>query len=558
MKLRPAILPGLVLLASLLLMLGSARRASMTVDEAHYIGVGRYLAEKGDWGLKGALLHPPLPYYLNSVLLAGVPVSDSAWAAPHQDDRGRALVRSLPGDRVLLLTRLPTILLTLALFLILYIEANRAFGGVAALFALLLAAFEPNLLAHGALATPDLPVTALAFLAAARFRRLREKPDAGNVLLAGTALGLALLSKYSALLLVLALPIAALADGAGRRFFFRVPLVLLAAFVVVHAAYAPRLLHGGGSPFGSMLLPPPYEDGVRYQARANQGHHAFFMGQISDRGWRAYYPVAFLVKTPLPFLLLAAAGAGLLVRRRRRGDLAWLLVPPLLFFLFFVFASRINIGVRYVLPAHPFLAALGGLAAASAWEGGRRFRAAVAALALWYALGTGIAYPHFLSYFNEAAGGPEGGARLLADSNIDWGQDLPGLRDFLGGRSAYLAYFGNDDPARYGISYRFLPGWIYSPPPRVYDESLRVRPKPELVAVSRMLMQGVWLPEPDLYRWLEEFPRVGTIGHSILVYDITGDPAAHERLAGAYKKAGHLKLFQDELVLQYQAEKRRK
>jgi hypothetical protein len=71
-----------------------------------------------------------------------------------------------------------------------------------------------------------------------------------------------------------------------------------------------------------------------------------------------------------------------------------------------------------------------------------------------------------------------------------------------------------------------------------------------------MVMHGVRLPDPDLYRWLEECPRVGNIGHSILVYDISGHPEAHEKLARAYRMAGRRELFRDELLLGTQ--KRRK
>jgi 4-amino-4-deoxy-L-arabinose transferase-like glycosyltransferase len=550
MERRRALFIAAALLASAIFLAGAARRQSLTVDEAHYIGVGKHLVETGDWGLKGALLHPPLPFYLSSVLLFGVEIPESVWRAPHQDERGRALCRALPGNRALLLSRIPGIALTLLLFGLVFAEARRAFGKRAGLLAVLLAAFEPNLLAHGSLATPDLPLAALFFLAVLRVRRLREEGSARNTAIAGAALGLAFLSKYNALLLLAIVPIAALADRAPPRFFVRLVLAFLAALLVLYAAYLPLAVRGGKPFLGERLLPRPYEEGIEFQRRANTGHHAFFLGEISDQGWRAYYPVAWLVKTPIPFLLLFAIGAGLLLRERRRGDIAWFLLPPALFFLFFVFASRINIGVRYVLPVAPFFAAIGGHAAASAR--GKWSRRGVYALAIWLVAGTAAAYPHFLSYFNEAAGGPEGGARILADSNIDWGQDLPGLKDFLerkGYEGAYLAYFGNDDPERYGIRYRFLPGWIYSPPPRVYEESLLYHPDPEIVAVSRMLMQGVWLPDRDLYAWLERYPRIGTIGHSILVFDIRGDPEAHENLARAYRAAGHHALFRDEIVL---------
>ena len=561
MYLRSSLLPRLVPVAAVLLMIGSAAKMSLTVDEAHYIGLGKYLVETGDWGLKGAWLHPPLSFYANSALLFPRSVPDSVWNVPAQDGRGRALCRTMRGNRMLLVTRLPGILLAAALFLLVFREARRAFGPAGGGAALLLAAFEPNLLAHGSLATPDLPLAATFLWAVFRFRRAVVEGGARNVLLAGVALALALLSKYTAVLLVAILPATALGAGHTRRLVPRTLAVLAIALAVLHAGYVPFYLHGArsGPSLRDGILPGPYREGIDYQSRANAGHLAFFRGEISREGWRAYYPVALLAKTPIPLLLLAAAGAVGLARRKRRATASWLLVPPLLFLLFFVVESHIDIGVRYVLPVYPFLALLGGSAASRVT--GRCGAAVVGALLLWHVAGAAVAYPHFLSYFNEAVGGPEGGAAILSDSNIDWGQDLPGLGDFLerhGYEGCYLAYFGNGDPERWGIRFRYAPGWLYLPPRRLYDAGLLFHPDPELVAISRFVMQGVRFPNPKPYRWLERYPRVATIGHSILVYDIGGDPSAHDELARAYKMAGRLDYFRDELLVGMEEEKERR
>jgi len=532
---------------------------SPTVDEAHYVGIGKRLLEEGDWGVGGAILHPPLPYYLNSILLLPLSLPESAWNGVHPDERGRIFFRSQPDDRVIFLARLPVMAVTLLLFGLVYREARRLFGFRGGLLALVVAAFDPNLLAHGALATPDVPLTAAFFWAVLRFRRLHEEGGKRNAVLAGIALGLALTAKYSAILLLGIIPYIVLHRRGGKRSFLRLLPALAVAYLVLHIAYLPQHLHGrsGEHPLWHGVLPGPYGEGIEYQRLANAGHRAYFFGEISEEGWRAYYPVAFLVKTPVPFLVLAGMGIGLVLRRRKTAGAAWLLAPPIITFLFFVIVSRINIGLRYILPAYPFLALAAG--AVGGELGRRRTRWAATLLAAWLVIATIIAYPHFLSYFNEIAGGPEGGARILSDSNIDWGQDLPGLARFVeegGYPGVYLAYFGNADPERYGIRYRYLPGWLYKPPARVLEESVHFHPDPELVAVSRMVMHGVRLPDPDLYRWLEEYPRVGNIGHSILVYDIGGDPAAHEKLARAYKMAGRTDLFRDELLWSVRKERK--
>jgi hypothetical protein len=74
-------------------------------------------------------------------------------------------------------------------------------------------------------------------------------------------------------------------------------------------------------------------------------------------------------------------------------------------------------------------------------------------------------HPHYLAYFNELAGGPEKGYLHLSDSNVDWGQDLPALSQWLGehadaahGGELYFSYFGFDRPERWGIRARLSPG----------------------------------------------------------------------------------------------------
>lgn len=551
MTLRSRWIPAVVLLVAALLLIGSAANHSLTVDEAKYIGLGKRLLETGDWRTPAARLHPPLPYYLNSVLFFGRNIPDSVWNADHQDERGRELCRVFGGQKALLLARLPIISVTLLLLLLVYLEARRAFGPKGGTIALLLAAFDPELLAHGSLATPDLPLAATFLWAVLRFRRAAAHGGAKNLALAGVALGVALLSKYTAVLLFGILPVTALLAGARGRLAVRTPIVFAVALVVLHAGYLPFYLYGAEphAPFSRGVFPNPYGAGIEQQRAANEGHRSYFFGEIKEGGWVAYYPVALLVKTPIPLLLLAAAGAWLALRSRDRSRAAWLLAPPALLLLFFMFISRINIGVRYVLPVVPFFALLGGFAASRAettWRG-----RVVWVLVFWQIAAVAAAYPHFLTYFNEAAGGTNGGARVLADSNIDWGQDLPGLARWLDRRGAdgcYLAYFGNGDPSRYGIRYRFLPGWLYTLPMSAYRESVGYFPAPDLVAVSRMDLQGVWLPERDLYSWLEKYPRVASIGGSILVYDIGNDPDAHDRIAAIYKRAAKIDLFRDEMV----------
>ncbi len=528
---------------------------SPTVDETHYAGLGRYLAERGDWSLKGANLHPPLPYYLNSILLSGIEIPDEVWRASHQDERGRRLFGIGAGDDLLTRTRIPGMVLFLLLILLVWLEGRRLFGDRGGLFAAFFTALEPNLLAHAGVATPDLPLTIAFFWAVTRFWRYCTKGGWGNMAIAGVALGVALLTKYTALLLIGILPLMALTAFSHRRRLALFPGMCTIALLVLHVGYLPALLHGGDgeSPAIRSGLPAPYLEGINFQLGANSGHRAFFLGEVAEGGWLHYYPVALLAKTPLPLLLLGGAGFWMLfaVPLRRRHAVR-ILLPPLTLILFFMLISRINIGLRYLLPAYPFVALAAGHAAAELMKRpSKKFVLPTILLLAWMLLGTLRAWPHFIPYFNEAAGGSDGGVRLLADSNLDWGQDLPGLKKWLDDNryeGVYLAYFGNASPSRYGIQFRYLPGWLYTPRAAL-KEGVAFHPDPELLAISRSVYQGFWLPDPKLYHWLDDYPRVASIGHSIDVYNIGGDPAVHDKLALIYKRAGRQDYLRDELML---------
>jgi hypothetical protein len=196
---------------------------------------------------------------------------------------------------------------------------------------------------------------------------------------------------------------------------------------------------------------------------------AFLNGAYRTTGWPSYFLWTAALKSTVPFLLGCALGAGLLLRRwctgtvsRLRQDLYLTLPLAALFTVYGISAltSHLNIGERHLLPVYaPLFVALGALGT-GAWL---RRRAAVAAVALllgWHVVAAVRIAPHFLAYFNEFAGGPAKGRFHLTDSSLDWGQDLPGLKDWLeahaGSDPVYLSYFGAGEPGYYGIQARRL------------------------------------------------------------------------------------------------------
>jgi hypothetical protein len=181
--------------------------------------------------------------------------------------------------------------------------------------------------------------------------------------------------------------------------------------------------------------------------------------------------------------------------------------------------SRVNIGLRYLLPALPFVFVVAGSAAAhlvSRGGGGRRIAVVVLA---WYAGGTLWHHPHHLAFFNEIAGGPYGGYRYLVDSNLDWGQDLKRLAAFVRERGLpriRLSYFGTTPPEHYDIPHDLLPSVM-----RPFPERFVAHVAPgDTVAVSATNLQGAYFHRAvrELMDRLATSPLEGRVGPSLFVF----------------------------------------
>ena len=544
-------------LAFVLLCVGNLRRASATVDEANHLHAGYRALTEGDftWNTE----HPPLGKMLAALpLLATSP--DVRPEPPSVDARRRDPARareSFDGfvfrdngspEKILLLGRLPVVAIGLALCLAVGRVAQMRYGGAAGLLALLLAALDPNLLAHSGLVTTDVIVALFAFLSVVLFSRALDRRTLRADAAAGAVLGLALASKHTALLLLPLLPVLALVRslvsprGSRMRPFLSLGVGYAAAFLVLWASYGfetgpprfepekldavPRVagLRSLARALNESPLPmPSYLWGVRYNVGFSRqgGWPAFFLGHDSAAGgFLAYYPVALAVKTPLGTLALLAASFALRGRfrlsLRRDGDLL-LAATALLGAAVF---SRINIGLRHVLPVYPFLWVLASRVAPAVLESSRRApRLALGACVLALGTSTLASFPRFLSYFNEAAGGGEGGRRILLDSNLDWGQGLIELRETLAARGierVKLHYFGSAPPEAYGISWQ----------PMTREEELG--PAEGAFAVSVMSLANV-RSDPRRFAWLKEREPDVKVGHTIWLWDLRGGPGGSGR-----------------------------
>ena len=549
------------------LALHAMRTSSATFDEGTHLPAGYTHLVLGDHRLNPE--QPPLVKLLAAAPLLTVrpamKTDDRAWAGSRQWEFGRRFLYVWnDADRLLFLGRLPIVALASGLLAAVFLEARRRFGPGPAAAGLGLAALSPDVLAHGTLVTTDLGFALFFFLSVAAFARALERTTPGRLAAASLATGAAFATKFSAPILVPVLVLGGLVTalgggpmetalrgsarpvgGIGPR-LLRVGVLLavvgLATLAVVWASYGfrsalspdpavraalrapleapagglvPRAVAAAGE---AGLVPEDYARGFLFVMTHSESRRAFLLGELSDTGFPHYFLATFLLKTPVPLLLLAALALAR-APRLRRHDAAFLWLPVLVYVA--STASRgLQIGHRHLLPIYPFLFVAAGEAASGLWSWRRPLGVAAAALlGAWYAGGTLRNHPHHLAYFNEIAGGPANGWRVLVDSNLDWGQDLKRLATWMRTNRVSrikLSYFGSADPSYYGIDAEALPGYTAPHATRITRE---VRPG-DLVAASVTNLWGVYL-EPEDRALLARFrplEPIGRAGWSIRIY----------------------------------------
>ncbi|HEX2835484.1 MAG TPA: hypothetical protein VHW00_20905 [Thermoanaerobaculia bacterium] len=487
------------------LAIAGAREDSATIDEPAHIASGLIKLTQGRLAFYRA--QAPLMNVLDAAPLAiagyRVPANlpQRAWIAGHE-----LLYRSgYDARRMLLLARLPTIALLLALAFavsrfVFVVTSNPA----AATIAFALTGFCPNLLAHGRLATVDLGVACFLFIAAALFLRLLREPSTSIAIAGGLATACAIASKTSGALIVvffLALAIVRSRDAMKAKR----ALLVAAATAIASFALLYMLLARSFDPTLAFREYLAAIDIVRGLYARGYTLPQFLLGEFSRTGWPHYHVVAFLLKTTLPALLLTILTLVAAVKRRRFETLA-LLAFAMLFLAVSSF-SKLNLGLRHILPLYPFLYAAIAITLADA----SKKIAVPALLVAWHVVAALAAYPSYLSYFNPLIGSTRNADAFLIDSNLDWGQDLHRLARWSGAQPIRVHYFGGGD-----VAYEFGTRAQVWPAPR--PETL---PK-GLFAVSKHIYRITFMPGTretyDEYLRRSHATYVTTVGGSMDVY----------------------------------------
>jgi len=535
--------------------LSSSLKKSATYDEPIHIAAGLSYLETGRVVVSPE--HPPLLKELSALVLrqSGVhwPGTAAAAAAANGDSKlassvARSIIVDNGPDRVLFWARLPLILVATVLVFAIYMLGRRLAGEAVGVGAAFLCAFDPTVLAHSFLVTTDVGVATFLVLFMVALWDYANGPSLARAVVAGSALGAALAAKYSAVILP---PLAALLMLAAihwpnespqvtptaklrgdnerlestrnrllrlRIFAVGFLVMCVAAFLLLQVVYLfsrnPfQYLKGWGGIYGGHV----------------EGFQGYMAGRLASRFY-SYYAVAFLLKEPIATISLALIGLVLVVKDKTVRPLArtFLLLPPAVIVAGYTVMS-FNIGIRYLIPALPFAYLLGGAALAKMLRSTRRpIQLSAAGLCAWVLLAAVGIYPDHLSYFNEAAcvldepkklgldGGSRCGPTWLDDSNVDWGQGLKQLKDWLdrnaGGREVRLGYFGTVPPEAYGLRYVAMS-----------DEDLLDGNASGLYAVSAHIVAST--PAVALQsrgggaEWLKRMRPIAVVGHAFYIFE---------------------------------------
>jgi hypothetical protein len=529
---------GLICLASFSLMFWASRTDSAIDDELAHIPAGYGYVSQLDYRLNPE--HPPLVKALAMlpVLLLNptYPTSNPAWTTElnGQWDMGTAFLYQSGNDAnaIIQTARILPILLTILIIILIYLLARRLLGPWWALTPAFLFALDPTIIAHGHYVTTDLGATFGVILSTFFFLKFAEAPTTKNLWWAGLAFGVAQITKFSlplvtVLFIFLALVLWARDIGVKRRFswqglrwLWKVILIIVIGYVfIVYPVYFLFTVHypidrqvadtttiltsfaTGPTPAGQlchgmrcladadiwMAKNPVTRPYAQYLLgllmalqRSDGGNTIYFLGHVVNSGGWIYFPALFLLKEPIPTLIIIFLAFILafcwfikkLLKNRTfqnnaRGLIEYLQTHFMQFsmgsfiVLYWGYSmhSPLNIGIRHVLPTFPFIYIL----SAGIWKRwilNIKFLSAallkyilLIALPAWLTIETLFAAPYFLSYFNEFGGGVWGGYHYVTDSNYDWGQDLLRLQSFVNAHPEIdkiaVDYFGGGDPSYY-------------------------------------------------------------------------------------------------------------
>ena len=557
----------------------SIRNMSLTMDEKAHIPSGYSYLSMQDYRLNPE--HPPLAKDLSAIPLLflnlNFPTEHSSWTNDinGQWESGDQFIfkSGNDADQIIFWSRIPMILLLLLTGWFIFFWVKKLGGNKPALLALTLFSFSPSFLAHGRLVTTDIAAV-LGFLIATYFwLKFLKKPSAKNIFIAGIMLGIALCLKFSLVLLVPSLGIVTIVyawienkkiKNVLKYLGLSVVVGLVALILIIWPVYqfhitnypAERQLKDMQTILDDSFINDLFIQGAKNPiirpisqyafgvlmatSRVAGGNTVYFLGKVSGNAWKEYFPVMYLLKVPLSFHILTflvilfwifAIKKTNFFKKVGKRSKTWItnhLAEFSLLILFVVYwttsiTGNLNIGVRHILPTFPamyILISLGFFRSINRMKKQSKliFGCLFGALIAWYVISSILAFPNYISYYNELSGGSKNGYKVAVDSNYDWGQDLKRLTQFVEKNNIQeikVAYFGGDNP-EYRLGNKLKGTWINGGPE---ENKGWIAISATLLQENRAIPAAGYDKDTTSLSWLNNYEPI-RIGNSIFVYHI--------------------------------------
>jgi len=470
-------------------------------------------------------------------------------------------------QRILFRGRLMMVMLGLLTAACVFFWSRRLFGGEGGLVSLLFLATCPTFLSLSGIIGADMPAACLFLPTVWSYWTLLHKVTPFTLGTFGTTAGLLLLAKMSSLAFApVALVLLAVRVWVGRE--MRVNYVWNARHRVIGwvqqgtwlsaAAMASTLIVAGviWSGYGFRYAAAPADapgavlnwhqfDGqntaiLRFVSAARNGQWlpeaflfdlatltkltaartAYLMGAVSFDGWTFYFPFTFLAKSSWALIAAIVASVAIWVhsaKGTRRTEAPWSLydcAPLLCFitlFMGFSMMQKLNIGHRHIFPIYPFIFVLLGRLGVVYQNHALWPKLAVGAILAGAIVSAASAHPNHLVAISPLVGGPNKGYRLLVDSSLEWGQELPAVKRWQDAHAAeledatsgyYFSYFGTGDPESYGVTARRLHSFLD------WREPIHERLLPGVYLVSATMLEPVYYFSGNIHSFVGPWNQV--------------------------------------------------
>ena len=567
-----------------------AVRASVTVDELPHILAGHRHLQCGDYGINPE--HPPLAKMLAAVPLAFRTMNEPPWecgakmtSKPDSFTYGGRFLVENGVDNVVIPARLSIALLSLLLAAAVFLAAWEMFGRAESLVALALLAFEPSLIGHGSIVTTDMAISATAFIAVYALYRFCRKRNWRTIFGVCAAFGLMLAAKHSAVFFVGILFALLTADAVlfgqnetppARR--LRRQTAFFAAFVlaglfVLWAFYGFRYyaipsatgssvsiaeyIKENGRPESveslpakitelvsrTHILPESYTLGMA-DVIAWGSRNTFIFDRSYPTGKWFYFPVALTVKSSIALLLLLPIGfISVFFNREKRREMLFLLLPPLVFFGI-ASSSGFTTGIRHILPTYAFFIVIAAVGAVWLCRKISFFKYILIALLVFHHVAAVRTAPNQIAFANDFWGGIDNTHHLFRDSNVDTGQSVKLVNEYLARENITDCWFDgyvHPEIIRAVQPCRPLPSNL-----RILISQTVIEPVPPVIEGTVFISVNELPPRGYEYAPIAQSEPIALIGGNILVYRGRFEIPTAAAMSRAYRSGQFLQANQVE------------